>query len=342
MARVIEKQTLTIENRHAALGLADADVVRMYRLMVLARRTSERTLTLALQGRVAIAIPAEGHEAAQVGAVSALEPADYLYPFYRGVGSALARGQSVRQVMLDHFGRAEAQNSGGRQMPCHWSDPALHLMTNSSSVGTHIPHAAGTALASRLLGEAAVAYASFGEGAASKADFHEGLNFAAIHKLPVVYVCENNRYAISVPFQLESPVQSVADRANAYGIPGQSIDGMDVLAVYGSVRAARERALRGNGPSLVEARVYRYSLHTSHVGMENYRAQEEIERERVHDPLPAFGGYLLGLGLLSDAEADALAAEVDAEVDAAVEYAEQAPAPPSEQATWHVLAGEQT
>ncbi len=305
MARVIEKQTLTIENRHAALGLADADVVRMYRLMVLARRTSERTLTLALQGRVAIAIPAEGHEAAQVGAVSALEPADYLYPFYRGVGSALARGQSVRQVMLDHFGRAEAQNSGGRQMPCHWSDPALHLMTNSSSVGTHIPHAAGTALASRLLGEAAVAYASFGEGAASKADFHEGLNFAAIHKLPVVYVCENNRYAISVPFQLESPV-------------------------------------RGNGPSLVEARVYRYSLHTSHVGMENYRAQEEIDRERVHDPLPAFGGYLLGLGLLSDAEADALAAEVDAEVDAAVEYAEQAPAPPSEQATWHVLAGEQT
>lgn len=327
-----------VENRHAALGLSDADVVRMHRQLLLARRVSERTLTLAMQGRVAIAIPADGHEAAQVGAVSALEPEDYLYPFYRSIGAALTRGQSVRQVMLDHFAKAEAQNSGGRQMPCHWSDPALHLITTSSSVGTHIPHAVGTALASRIRDEDAITYASFGEGAVSKGDFHEGVNFAAIHRLPVVLVCENNRYSISVPFRLESPVRSVADRAQAYGIPGISVDGMDPLEVYAAVRDARERAIQGRGPTLIEARVYRYSLHTSHVGMENYREREEIERERVHDPLPAFEQYLSDLDLLSREEADAMLAEINAEIDAAIEYAEQAPVPSADQATTHVFA----
>ena len=326
------------EDRHAALGLSDADVIRIYRLMVLARRTSERALTLAFQGRINISVPSDGHEAAQVGAVSALEPADYLYPFYRGVGSALARGQTVAQAMLDHFGRAEARNSGGRQMPTHWSDPSLHLITNSSSVGTHIPHAVGTALASRLRREPAVTYASFGEGATSKGDFHEGLSFAAIHKLPVILVCENNRYAISVPFSLESPVPSVADRASGYGVPGVSVDGMNVLDVYAAVREARARAIRGAGPTLIEARVYRYSLHTSHVGMENYREKQEIERERVHDPLPAFRRYLVSLGLLSEREADDVAAEVNAEIDAAVEAAERASYAPPDQAAWNTLA----
>jgi 2-oxoisovalerate dehydrogenase E1 component alpha subunit len=336
--QAVQQKPFTVENRHAALGLQDADVVRMYRLMVLARRASECTLALAFQGRIMIAVPADGHEAAQVGAVSALEPADHLYPYYRGIGAALTRGQSIRQVMLDHFGRAEARNSGGRQMPTHWSDPSLHLITNSSSVGTHIPHAAGTALASRLRGEAAVTYASFGEGAVSKGDFHEGVSFAAIHKLPALFVCENNRYAISVPFRVESPVRRVADRAAGYGIPGVSVDGMDVLAVYGAVREARARAIRGEGPTLLEARVYRYSLHTSHVGVENYRDQQEIERERRHDPIPSFRRYLLALGLLTDTEADALAAEVEAEIDAAVREAERAPAPPAEQATRNVFA----
>ena len=334
---VADELIATRENRHAPLGLADDDVVRIYRAMLLARRMSERTMALAFQGRVAIAVSAEGHEAAQVGAVWALEPADYLYPFYRGVGAALTRGQSARAVMLDHFGRADAPN-GGRHMPCHWTDPSLHLVSNSSSVGTHIPHAVGTALAARLRGESVVAYASFGEGAASKGDFHEGLNFAAIHKLPVILVCENNGYAISVPFRLESPVASVADRASAYGIPGLSIDGMDVLQVYAAVREARARAIRGEGPTLIEARVYRYGLHTSHVGQENYRSPEEIQRQRARDPVPNFRAYLLGLDVLTEPEAERLAADVDAEVDAAVHDAEQASPPPVELAARHVLA----
>ncbi len=325
-------------NRHAALGLSDADAVRLYRLMLLTRRVCERTMALAFQNRIALAVQSDGHEAAEVGAVCALEPGDPVYAYYRGIGSALAHGYSVESVMLDHFARADAPSGGGRVMPAHWSEPNLRLMTNSSSVGTHIPHATGTALASKLRGERAVTYASFGEGAASKGDFHEGVSFAAIHKLPVVFVCENNTYAISVPFSLESPVDSVARRAAAYGIPGVSVDGMDVLAVYGAVREARERAARGDGPTLVEAHVYRFGLHTSHVGQEDYRSREEIDQARRRDPVPAFRQYLGGAGLLSDDEAERIRTEIDREIDAAVEVAEAAAMPSAESATAHIFA----
>ena len=326
------------KNRHAALGLSDADAVRLYRLMLLTRRVCERTMALTFQNRIALAVQSDGHEAAEVGTVCALEPGDPVYAYYRGIGSALAHGYSVESVMLDHFARADAPSGGGRVMPAHWSEPGLRLMTNSSSVGTHIPHAAGTALASKLRGERAVTYASFGEGAVSKGDFHEGVSFAAIHRLPVVFVCENNAYAISVPFSLESPVGSVAQRAAAYGLPGVSVDGMDVLAVYAAVRDARERAERGDGPTLVEARVYRFGLHTSHVGIENYRPREEIEEAWRRDPIPTYRRYLGALGLLSDEGADRLRAEIDLEIDAAVEVAEAAPVPTAESATAHTFA----
>lgn len=324
--------------RHSALGLSDADALRMYRLMVTARRFSERTLTLAFQGRIVLAVPADGHEAAQVGAVLPLGRDDVLYPFYRGVGSALARGQTVRELMLDHFARAESPNGGGKQMPCHWVSRELNLIPNSSSVGTHIPHAVGSALAARLRRRDSVAMATFGEGAVSKGDFHEGLNFAAIHRLPVILVCENNRYAISVPFRLESPVPSVADRAAAYGVTGVSVDGMDPLEVFAAVRDARRRALSGDGPTVVEARVYRFSLHTSHVGVENYRDRGEVDRERAHDPLLVFERYLGAVGLLQPETTQAIERDVKAEIDSAIEYAEAAPYPAAEEATLNVLA----
>ena len=324
--------------RHAALGLSDADAVELYRLMLLSRRVSERTMALTFQNRIALAVQCDGHEAAQVGTAYALRPEDPLFAYYRGIGSALTRGYSVEALMLDHFARADAPSGGGRVMPCHWSDPPLRLFTSSSSVGTHIPHAVGTALASRVRGEPAVSVATFGEGAVSKGDFHEGVSFAAIHKLPVIFVCENNQYAISVPFALESPVDSVAQRAAAYDVAGVAVDGMDVLAVYRAVRDARERALRGEGPTLLEARVYRYGLHTSHVGMENYRRREEIERWRERDPVPAYRRYLGELGLLDDAGAARLQAELDREIDRAVAAAEAAPRPDPATALRHTLA----
>jgi 2-oxoisovalerate dehydrogenase E1 component alpha subunit len=324
--------------RHAALGLSDADAVNLYRFMLLARRVSERTMALTFQNRIPLAVQCDGHEAAQVGAAFALRPEDPLFAYYRGIGSALTRGYPVEALMLDHFARADAPSGGGRVMPCHWSDPTLRLFTNSSSVGTHVPHAVGTALASRLRGERTVSVATFGEGAVSKGDFHEGVSFAAIHKLPVIFVCENNQYAISVPFALESPVESVAQRAAAYDVVGVAVDGMDVLAVYKAVREARERALGGAGPTLIEARVYRYGLHTSHVGVENYREREEIERWRERDPVPAFRRYLAEVGLLDDAGAAQLQAELDREIDRAVEAAEAVPKPDPATAVLHTLA----
>src|SRR4051812_14589803 len=242
--------------RWLALGISNEQALEMYRLLVLARRVSERMLTLSMQGKVAISIPADGHEAAQIGSILALRPTDIVYPFYRSLPAVLARGMSVREVVLDHLGKADGPSSGGRQMPGHWARPDLRLITGSSSVGTHIPHAAGSALATRIRGEEDVTIAYFGDGATSKGDFHEGLNFAAIHRLPVLFFCENNQYAISVRFAKQSAVASVAEGACAYNMPGISFDGMDVLEAYRVTREAAERARRGEGPSLVEARVY--------------------------------------------------------------------------------------
>src|SRR5581483_1584947 len=222
----------TAESRHRALGLTDEQALEIYRLLVLARKTSERMLTLSMQGKVAIAIPSDGHEAAQIGSMLAMRPDDIIYPYYRSIPGVLARGMSVREVVLDYLARADGPSSGGRQMPGHWARPDLKLITGSSSVGTQIPHAVGSALASKIRGEDTVTIVYFGDGATSKGDFHEGLNFAGIHQLPVIFFCENNRYAISVPFSKQSAVKSAADRAQGYNMPGVSFDGMDVLETY--------------------------------------------------------------------------------------------------------------
>ena len=234
---------------------------------------------------------------------------------------------SPAELFLDLFGRAASPSSGGRQMPGHWSRPDLRLITPSSSVGTQLPTAVGTALASRVRRVDEISIAYFGDGASSKGDFHEALNFAGIWKLPVIFFCENNQYAISVPFERQSAVASVAERACAYGIPGVSVDGMDLLAVYRATKEAHERARRGEGPTLIEARVYRFSLHTSHVGTENHRAQEEIEAARQRDPLMLFRRYLEDHGLLSEGHLRELREQVERTVDEAVAFAERSPAP---------------
>ena len=325
---------------HPALGLNDATMLEQFELMLLARRLSERALKLSMQGRVPISIPADGHEAAQLGSVLALRPQDIVHPFYRGLPAALARGMSPRELFLDMFGRAESPSSGGRQMPGHWSRADLRMISPSSSVGTHLPTAVGTALASKVRGRDEVSIAYFGDGASSKADFHEALSFAAIWKLPVIFFCENNKYAISVPFELQSAVPRVADRARGYGLPGVSVDGMDLLAVYAATREAHERARRGEGPSLIEARVYRFSLHTSHVGTENYRSKEEIEAARRRDPLILLRRYLESHRLLSAGHYRELQEKVERIVDEAVASAERSPAPDPETACDHLFGSQ--
>src|SRR5919205_3916916 len=261
---------------HHATGLSDADCLDVYYAMLVTRRLSEQALRLAFQGVIDVAIPSDGHEAAQVASMRALRPSDPVYLFYRSVPAAYARGMTAREILLDYFGRADAPSSGGKNLPGHWSKRELRLMSVSGSVATQIPHAVGSALAAKLRGEDSVSVAYFGDGGSSKSDFHEGLNFAAVHQLPVVLFCENNGVAISVPFEKQSGVARVADRSVGYAVVGISVDGADPLQVYRVMREAVEGARAGKGPALIEARVSRLGQHTSQVG--DLRGRTELGR----------------------------------------------------------------
>src|SRR5437660_4818419 len=315
---------------HRQFGLSDADAIELYYAMLLSRKLSEAALKLAFQGSIDVAIPSDGHEAAQIASMRALRPDDPVYLFYRSIPAAYARGMSAPDIMLDYFGRADGPSSGGKNLPGHWAKRAINLMSISGSVATQIPHAVGSALAARLRGEDSVSVAYFGDGGASKSDFHEGLNFAAVHQLPVVLFCENNGVAISVPFEKQSPVRSVADRAVGYAVVGISVDGADPLQVYRVMREAVEAARAGRGPALIEARVTRLGQHTSQVG--DTRAPRQLADARRHDPIPRFSRYLVHHGLLDDALKHQLVQRAKAEVEDAVAYASQAPPPPVERA----------
>src|SRR5690606_10864941 len=219
-----------MENRHAALGLSDQDVVAMYEKMLLTRLLDERAWVLNRLGKVNFLVSAQGHEAAQVGAAWALRPGvDWALPYYRDLGVALTLGSTARDYVLSLFAKAEDPYSGGRQMPSHWSSPPLKMFTGSSPVATQLPQATGVAYGIKLRGDDAVVYVSFGEGSASAGDAHEAMNFAGVHRLPVIFFCQNNRYAISVPQEKQMAVENVADRAAGYGFPGVVVDGMDPL-----------------------------------------------------------------------------------------------------------------
>jgi 2-oxoisovalerate dehydrogenase E1 component alpha subunit len=316
---------------HRAIGLSDADCLDIFYAMLVCRRLSEQALRLAFQGAIDVAIPSDGHEAAQIASIRALRPTDDVYLFYRSVPAAYARGMTPREIMLDYFGRADGPSSGGKNLPGHWSKRALRLVSVSGSVATQIPHAVGSALAYRMRGEDGVAVAYFGDGGSSKSDFHEGLNFAAVHHLPVILFCENNGLAISVPFSKQAAVRSVADRAVGYGIPGVSVEGDDPLAVYQASCEAVARARAGGGPTLIEARVTRLGQHTSQVGDER-SPRVVAEARHHHDPIPRFEQYLLKHGLLDADRGRELAGKADAEVADAVDFARRAPDPPRQRA----------
>ena len=330
--------TLT-ERPHRELGLSDEQAVELQRLMLVTRAIDERIWMLNRQGRVGITAPCRGHEAAQVGCARAFEPGrDVFLPYYRSIGMPVTLGYSPYEMMLDAIGKVEGPFAAGRQMPFHWTSPALKLLSPSSSVGSQIPHAVGAALASRLRGERAVTLVSFGDGATSKGDFHEALNFAAIWKLPVVFYCENNQYAISVPLAKQMPVQNVADRAAAYNMPGRFVDGNDVLAVYAAAREAVEYCLGGNGPLLLEAKTYRLLPHTSNDDDSHYRTREEVAAWEARDPIARYQAYLNELGLLDEAGARALVEQVNAEVAEATRLALERPEPRPETALDHLYA----
>jgi 2-oxoisovalerate dehydrogenase E1 component alpha subunit len=319
--------------------LAPETLRELFRFMLLARTLDERMWLLNRAGKVPFVISCQGHEAAQVGAAFALTRGkDFMLPYYRGLASVLVMGMTATEVMLALFARAADPNSGGRQMPAHYGSRRLKIVTQSSPVGTQIAHAAGIGLAERIKGGDAVVWTSFGEGTTSQGDFHEALNLAAVHQLPAIFQCENNEYAISVPQKLQMAVASVADRAAAYGMPGITVDGTDVLAMYEVTRRAVERARRGDGPTLIEARVVRMTAHSSDDNDRTYRSSSELKHLRRHDPIARFAAYLYEHDVLSAAEEQALRQAVTAEVDAATDAAEQAPLPDPETLYDHVYA----
>jgi 2-oxoisovalerate dehydrogenase E1 component alpha subunit len=328
-----------IRGSHRELSLGDEQAVELHRLMLMTRAIDDRIWALNRQGRVGITAPCRGHEAAQVGCARAFVPErDVFVPYYRDLGMAVALGYGPYELLLDAIGKAEAPFTAGRQMPFHWTSTRLKLLSPSSSVGTHIPHGVGAALASKIRGEWSVTLVSFGDGATSKGDFHEGLNFAAIHKLPVVFYCENNLYAISVPIARQMAVRNVADRAAGYGMPGVVVDGNDVLAVLEATRQAVEYCLAGSGPILLEAKTYRLMPHTSNDDDSIYRGREEVEEWRGRDPITRYAAYLREAGLLDEAGQRELGERVAAEVAEASQRALEAPEPRAETALDRLFA----
>jgi 2-oxoisovalerate dehydrogenase E1 component alpha subunit len=322
---------------HVQFGLSDQDALDLYYKMLVSRRLSEHALRLAFQGAIDVAIPSDGHEAAQIASMHALRATDPVYLFYRSVPAAYARGLTAREIFLDYFGRAEGPSSGGKNLPGHWAKRDLNLMSVSGSVATQIPNAVGSALAARLRGEDSVTVAYFGDGGSSKSDFHEGLNFAAVHQLPVILFCENNGLAISVPFEKQSAVARVADRAVGYALVGISVDGADPLQVYRVMREAVDGARAGGGPALIEARVRRLGQHTSQVG-DLRKPAEMAANVRHHDPIPRFARYLRHVGVLDDAREAELSERAEAEVKDGIAFARQAEDPPVEWAFKDIYA----
>jgi 2-oxoisovalerate dehydrogenase E1 component alpha subunit len=327
------------EPSHEALGLSPDDLRSMYRTMVTARLVDEASFRLNRQGKAPFVVPVSGHEGCQVGTGWPLRRGqDIWFPYYRDLAVVLVAGMTPYEIFLGLFAKADDPSSGGRQMPSHWGSRRLGIVSHSSPIATQVPQAAGVAYAIKYRGEDAVVGCWFGEGATSEGAWHEGLNFAGIHRLPVVYVCENNQYAISVAQSKQMAVPNVADRAAGYGFPGVVVDGNDVLACYAAMKEAVQRARAGEGPTLIEAKTYRFFPHTSDDDDKTYRPREEVEAARHNDPIELFATRLTDAGVLDAGAIDAIWVEAKASVDEAVEQAWAAPDPTPESLGRHVFA----
>lgn len=313
------------ENRHQSLGLSDEQVLDMFRTMLLARRIDERMWLLNRAGKIPFVISCQGQEAAQVGASYALDlEKDYALPYYRDMGVVLSFGMTAQELMLSGFAKAEDPNSGGRQMPGHFGQKKNRIVTGSSPVTTQVPHAVGIALAGKMEKKDFVSLVTFGEGSSNQGDFHEGANFAGVHKLPVIFMVENNKYAISIPVSKQLACEKVSDRAIGYGMPGYTVDGNDPLAVYEAVKAAADRGRNGEGPTLIEAVSYRLTPHSSDDDDRTYREREEVDEAKKKDSIVTFAKYLRDQGILTEDKETAMNDEINQIVNDATDYAENA------------------
>jgi pyruvate dehydrogenase E1 component alpha subunit len=311
-----------------AADLPEATLRAMYEEMLQLRSMDERAVNLQRQGRIGFYVPSTGEEAAQIGSAHALTPTDWVFTAYRELGIALHRGLPLEVVFNQLLG-----NSGdllkGRQMPNHYGSAAIRFTVASSPVGTQIPQAVGAAYASRYRGEPDVTIVYFGDGATSTGDFHAAMNLAGVQRLPVIFFCKNNGWAISLPRERQTASATLAQKALAYGFEGVRVDGNDVLAVCQVTRAAAEKARRGGGPTLIEAITYRVGPHSTADDPTRYRALEEVEAWRGRDPLTRYRTFLEGRGLWTAADDESARAAFAARLDAAIAAAEALPPPPA-------------
>jgi len=308
-------------------GLSDEQLVALLRTMITHRTLESRGFQLNRQGKIPFASAGEGHEAVQAGAAMAFERGtDVLVPYYRDLGLDIGIGLTPYEILLSLFGRG-ADHSGGRQFPHHYASRALGIYSISSIIAAQLPHAVGAAYAMKYRGEKRAVLTTFGDGCTSEGEWHESLNFAAVHRLPVVFLCENNEWAISTPLARQMAQPDVAKRAEGYGIPGVTVNGFDPVACYAAVKEALDRARAGGGPTLIEAKCYRFLAHTTDDDDRAYRSREEVEARRKDDPVPGFERVLVEQGILSREAAEQLKQSILAEANEATDRAEAMPYP---------------
>jgi len=306
-------------------GLPKSRLVELYEHMLRIRLFDERLLNLQRQGRIGFYLPSTGEEAVAVGCGLALDKRDWLFPSYRVPGLLMMAGARLSDLVANCFG-SEADLCKGRQMPVHYAFKDQHIVSISSPIGTHLVQATGTAYAMKLRKDKGIAWAHFGDGGTSSNDFHSGLNFAGVWKVPVVFVCSNNGWAISVPLEKQTASESIAIKAEAYGMPGVRADGNDVLAVYQACKEAAARARRGEGPTLVELMTYRRGPHSSSDDPTRYRgnaADEWVKR----CPILRFRKHLELQDLWSEEQEKELNERLKAQINEAVARVEKTPPP---------------
>ena len=328
---------------HDTSDLIASDLVAMYRLLLLTRRFEDRACLWNRRGEVFETPHSSiGQEAIAVGACFGLRDDDWVMPSLRTRGAFFARGADIKDVVATMCGKRNGY-SFGHETSHHAGIPELGILVGSGVVGGSIAVATGAALGLKYRGSDSVVVDFFGDGAASRGDFHESLNLAGVSRLPIVFVCENNLYAMSVPRERQTAAEDIATRAQGYGFPGYIVDGNDVLAVHEAVHGAVNRARSGDGPTLLECKTYRMRPHCEIPSMESepWRAPEEVEAWRERDPLSRFARILIDRGTLSSESIDTMDGEIQTSLDEALEYAKQSPDPLPEDALTGIYDGKQ-
>ena len=314
------------KSHHSATALSNPERLELYYFMRLTRECDNAILRLYKQGKiVGGAYTGNGNEATAVGSAYALEDRDYLFPMHRDLGAHLVKGQTLRNIFLQQLGRADSLTHG-RDGTGHYADPGLRIYGNVSHLAAMIPVAAGVALASKMRKEGAVVMNYIGDGGSNVGDFHEGLNMAAVMKLPFVLIVENNQYVYSTPLSKQFAGQKLSDRAQGYGIPGQTIDGTHVVRVYEACKEAVDRARRGGGPALIETITMRMHGHSASDDA-SYVPGEMIEEWKKKDPVEKFERILMNDRVLSETAKKQMDERIAGEIQTAIQAALESPYP---------------